>query len=549
MCLKPQPIGSIPEQTAHFARAAFPKGNPYMSMREELGTLYQDEQFAPLFPKEGQPAQAPWRLALVTILQFAEGLSDRQAADAVRSRIDWKYLLGLDLGDAGFDHSVLPEFRARLIAGKAEHQLLDTLLAHFKQRGLIKPRSRQRTDSTHVLAAVRMLNRLEFVAESMRHALEALAVLAPEWLQSFVPSEWFERYARPFVEFRLPDGRAERYALAEQIGADGMLLLEAVRAASVPSFVREVPALEVLRQVWVQQFYVVEGVLRWRSAEDLPPASVMILSPLDAEARFGKKRKTEWMGYVAHLTETCEPDTPHLITNVETTSGSIHDCEVLGQVHEHLAKRDLLPGGHFVDSGYMSAPNLLASQEYGVELIGVINEESSWQAQAGQGFDAASFAIDWQSEQATCPGGHTSRRWERGKDRHGQAVVTMEFSNKDCRRCAVRSLCTQAKQRARALTVRAQPQYEALREARQRQRTAAFKESYKRRAGIEGTISQGVRIGDLRRSRYVGLSKTHLHHVLTATAINFVRVGAWLLDRPREHTRTSRFAKLAPAAP
>jgi transposase len=546
MCLKPHAIGPIPEETVRVARALLPKGNIYMKMRDELGTLYEDTQFADLFPSLGQPAEAPWRLGLMSILQFAEGLSDRQAAEAVRTRIDWRYALGLGLNEEGIDYSVLCEFRTRLIAGKAEQQLLDTLLTRLKVRGLLKLRSRQRTDSTHVLAAVRMLNRLECVGESMRRALDALSVLAPEWLANLAPPAWFERYARPFVEFRLPDGRGERYALAEQIGADGFQLLAAVKEAGMPSWPREVPALVVLGQVWEQQFSVSEGVVRWRSAEELPPASELITSPYDAEARFSKKRSTEWMGYVAHVSETCEPDTPNVLTNVETTQATLNDSPVVSQVHTHLAERDLLPGEHLVDTGYMSAENLLTSRkEHGVNLIGPLPPEGSWQAQAGQGFDAASFALDWETQQATCPAGHTSRSWVSGEDRHGHAVVTIGFSSKDCRACPLRTQCTRSKTRPRSLCVRAEAGHEALQEGRKRQSTQAFKAAYKARAGIEGTISQAVRIGDLRRSRYVGLAKTHLHHLLMATAINWVRVGAWLLDKPREHTRTSRFAKLA----
>src|ERR671923_2965462 len=136
MSLRPELIGPVPEETARIARAAFPRGNPWLRLRDELGTIYPDETFAPLFPTHGQPAEAPWRLALVTVLQFAEGLSDRQAAEAVRARIDWKYALGLALTDPGFDFSVLSEFRARLVAGSAEQQLLDTMLVRFKERGL-----------------------------------------------------------------------------------------------------------------------------------------------------------------------------------------------------------------------------------------------------------------------------------------------------------------------------------------------------------------------------------------------------------------------------
>src|SRR2546421_3493971 len=181
MSLKAQAIYPVPQETARVARAAFPKGNLYMQMRDVLGSIYTDEDFADLFPKEGQPAQAPWRLALVTVMQFLENLSDRQAADAVRARIDWKYLLGLDLTDPGFDASVLSEFRARLIEENAQERLLEKMLTLFGQKGWLKARGRQRTDSTHVLGKIRALNRVLCVWETMRAALNSLAIVAPDW--------------------------------------------------------------------------------------------------------------------------------------------------------------------------------------------------------------------------------------------------------------------------------------------------------------------------------------------------------------------------------
>lgn len=228
----------IPEETVRVARAAFPRGKPYMAMRDALGPIYADPQFAALFPHDGQPAESPAQLALVTIMQFAEGLSDRPAAEAVRGRIDWKYALALELTDPGFDASVLSEFRRRLIAGGVEALLFETLLAHLRAQGLVKPRGRQRTDSTHVLAAIHVLNRLECVGETLRCALNTLATVAPDWLQAWVPSAWFDRYGRRFEDYRLPASKADRYALAEQIGADGRRLLEQVYAADAPAWVR-----------------------------------------------------------------------------------------------------------------------------------------------------------------------------------------------------------------------------------------------------------------------------------------------------------------------
>jgi transposase len=191
----------------------FRRGSPYLRLRDALGPIFTDQQFAALFPNHGQPAEAPWRLALVTLMQFAENLSDRRAADAARSRIDWKYLLGLELADPGFDASVLSEFRSRLVAGGAETLLLDTLLALCREQKLLVPRGRQRTDSTHVLGAVRALNRLGCAIETMRATLNALAVAAPDWLRLHADPAWTDRYGRPFERLSHPAWRGRAAGL------------------------------------------------------------------------------------------------------------------------------------------------------------------------------------------------------------------------------------------------------------------------------------------------------------------------------------------------
>jgi transposase len=203
-------------------------------MRDELDTIYQDEQFQDLFPSRGKPAEPPWKLALATIFQFAENLADRQAADAVRARIDWKYALSLELTDAGFAHTVLSEFRSRLIDGGAEHLLLDVLLERFRELGLLRAGGSQRTDSTHVLAAVRALNRLELVGETMRHVLNVLADVARDWLRTHAKVEWVKRYQRRSDEYRLPKGKEAQRVLADQIGRDGAELLSAIYSSESP---------------------------------------------------------------------------------------------------------------------------------------------------------------------------------------------------------------------------------------------------------------------------------------------------------------------------
>src|SRR4051812_41239143 len=279
MSLKPQPIGSVPELTARVAHAAFPGGNPYLVLRDQLGTFYEDQRFSGLFSTRGQPAESPWRLALVTVLQYAEGLADRQAADAVRSRTDWKSLLGLELDAPGFDFSVLCEFRARLIAGGAEHLLLEAMLATCKARGLVGPRGKQRTDSTHVLAAIRTLNRLELVGETLRVALNSLATVAPQWLREAAPAGWFARSSARVEESRLPKGKEARYAHAEVIGGDGYQLLDALGRAASPPWLWQDPAVEVLRRGWLQQFYFDDHPVRGGAAGDPAPAGDRLNAP------------------------------------------------------------------------------------------------------------------------------------------------------------------------------------------------------------------------------------------------------------------------------
>jgi transposase len=274
--LKPSPIEPVPEATARIARAAFRKGNQLLKLRDELGVIFADTDFADLFPKRGRPGLAPWRLALVTLLQFREDLADRHAAEAVRARIDWKYLLGLELADPGFDASVLCEFRARLVEGGAEERLLDRLLARCRELGLLRARGRQRTDATHVLASIRVLNRLELVGETLRAALNELAAVAPDWLREAASKDWYGRYARRVEDGRLPRAAAEREAYARAVGEDGFALLDRLDRPGAPEGLRSLSAVEVLRRVWARHFVRQDGAppgggARLRAEGDPPP--------------------------------------------------------------------------------------------------------------------------------------------------------------------------------------------------------------------------------------------------------------------------------------
>jgi transposase len=549
MSLHPEPIGEIPTETARVACAAFPGGTVTTRLRDEFATLYEDADFRTLYPSRGQPGLAPWRLALVTVFQFLEHLSDRQAADAVRGRIDWKYALGLELTDPGFHFSVLAEFRARLVAGKAEHLLLDKMLERFKAPGLVRARGKQRTDSTHVLAAVHDLHLLELVAETLRATLDDLAAVVPDWLRKVAQPAWFKRYGRRVEDYRLPKRQDEREALAIEIGLDGFALLDALDAPNAPTAARQEPMVGTLRDVWRIHYAREEnGPPRWRAGAELPPVGERLQSPYDPEAHYSTKRQMEWSGYKVHVTETCDADAAHLVTHVMTCPAMQPDMASTAGIHKCLSDKGLLPAEHFVDAGYVDAALLVDSQrDHGVSLEGPVRAVAKRQNEAEQAYEQRHFAIDWERQQVTCPQGKTSVTWRAGLDDVGAPRICAIFSRTDCGACAVRTLCTSAKEARRSIYFHPRPEYEALNKARARMNDPAWKERYHVRAGIEGTLSQGVRAFGMRRSRYIGLAKTGLQQVCTAAALNASRVVHWLAGTPRAKTRVTRFAALAQA--
>lgn len=537
-------IGNIPDNTRRVAQAAFQEGTLYMRIRDELGVLFEEGDFKVLYERVGQAGYATWRLALVTLLQFNEGLSDRETADAVRGRIDWKYVLGLELEDAGFNYSILSEFRGRLIEGGAAQSLFDVLLRRCQSLKLVKSGGQQRTDATHVLAAVRSLNREELVGESLRAALNVLAEVTPDWVKASVPTSWYQRYGRRIERGRLPKNEAERRTWAIQTGQDGQALLTWL--AESPDQVQSLnlPALVRLRTIWGQQFKVEAGIVSWRSAAELPPAAEQIDSPYDEEARYAVKRDTHWLGYKTHITETCDADLPHLITHGLTVPASQADIEALPVIHKHLDECGLLPSQMLVDSAYVSVTLLYESrQSYGIELVGPLPADTSWQSNTPDALSNTAFSIDWSAQRVTCPQGALSRKWSESHNQAGQPSIQVTFDRHDCLPCPLHAQCT----RAPARTLKLQPRhlYETLQTERYRQQTPEFKQEYNQRAGIEGTLSQAVRALELRSTRYRGHAKTALQQFFTAMAVNIRRLGDWWVERCPTLTRSSAFAKLA----
>ncbi len=545
MSLKPRPVPDVPEQTAQVASAAFPKGHPYILLREELGPIFTDEDFVDLFPVRGQPAYPPWRLALITILQFREKLTDRQAADAVRDRIAWKYLLGLELTDSGFDFSVLSEFRDRLIEGSAEEMLLDKLLLRLKMAGLLKARGKQRTDSTHVLSAVRRLNKLELVAETMRASLNKLAAVSPEWLKSVAPLVWFERYSYPIRS--LPKKEKDRITYFQQVGEDGFELLRLLDQA--PDEAQDLPMIEHMRKVWQWHFKQSKppnkrSIGRVRINKKHGPAGKRPDSPYDHHIRYADKGRGAWVGYAIQISETCDETLPRIIVHVLTTPGSTHDCYATPVIHKALAQKDLLPEKHIVDSHYPTAKAILAADnDYSVALVGPTMGNTSAQNRKREGFSTNDFTIDWDRKVVRCPQGKLSEAWGEYETKKMGRFVRIRFPKKGCQSCSVRTACTTGT-RPRQLTFKRRDDYEVLQASRTFIDSEEGKKLYELRAGIEGTIAKGTRGHGMRQTRYRGLEKTHLGHVATAAAINIDRYFDYRKGRKKPPIRISRFAAL-----
>jgi len=377
--------------------------------------------------------------------------------------------------------------------------------------------------------------------------LNDLSEAAPIWLNGIAPTEWFMRYAARIEDTRLPRTEKARTELAEAVGRDGCYLLERL-AEEQPDLLKR-QSVDILERVWLRHYTRDEaGEAHWIENAKLGPAAEAIESPYDTHARHSRKRDIVWTGYKVHLSETCDDNLPRLITNVRTTQATEQDVSCTSGIHESLARKQLLPARHLVDTGYIDAGLLVESrQKYEIDLFGPPRLDPSWQNRNG-GYDGALFEIDWRRQTAICPEGKVSSYWHeyQPNERYWRTVVRVRFKKSDCLLCPSRGKCVRNETGApRSLTLPPESMYQALHETRQALKSEAGRIEYRRRAGIEGTISQGVRRGTMRRTRYSGLEKTHLQEVATATAINLLRVFDYQSGKQPAKTRKSKLARLS----
>lgn len=547
---RPVRVGEIPQATAELAWRVHPRGTDEMRVRDALGPLFADEDFVGgaftgMYSDLGQPGISPGLLAMVTVLQFLHRLSDREAVEAMADRISWKYALGLELGAGGCDASVLCEFRARLARGGRADAVFDVMIGVLREAGLVRERGRARTDSTHVLGAVRAMERIELIGESLRCALEEIAGLCPGLLAPLLDEGWARRYGQR-VELGRLLGRGSVLTsadkLARQIAADGAALLEAIEADPAARWAGDLPQVKVMRAVWDQQIAADGAGWRLKEPGQLPASAERIRSPYDPDVRYSTKSRAgqqdlEWIGTKVHLTESCDRDLPHLVTDVHTAAATEPDVLATGPILEKLAAREVAPAVHLLDAGYPSAENITRAAAAGTVMITPVLAPRGRNANTGL-HTPYDFEIDWEHGYARCPAGAHSGPPHPGK--HG--LVTFTFTRRDCTPCPQRDQCTRAKPpTARRITVPEQPVHDAVLKARAAQAQEGWQQLYNQRAGIEGAISEAVRGPDLRHARYRGTAKTHVQNIFTGIAMNISRLGThyYKPPAPRRPTKIS----------
>jgi len=526
----------MPEETGRIGKRIMEEHDPYRLIGDQLFEKWKEEEFADLYSSEGKPGFSPVILAFVSVFQFMERLADRQAAQALRMRLDWKYALHLPLEDAGFDFSVLSEFRDRLIEGQAEKRVFEKLVAEIRALGLIKERGKQRSDSIAMLVKVRRLSRIEMVVETLRLAVVALVAANREWCEEIIPPSWEDKYGERFVRQRYSEQEWKEYEA--NIGNDGEWLLNRLNDGGAPAELQDLPAVQICRTVWAQQFRNTQGQMVYQDLKKYD-GHTQIQTPHDPEARYSRKRKFEWLGDKVQVTETEDEGYPHIITDMVGTNSNQTDYEELSLIQDRLIERHCQPGEHYVDAGYMSGPNLAHSRDLEIDLIGPLPEVVTPQELLPDGITQAQFQIDPEKKISTCPQGHQAQHPSLTEN-----TWSFHFPQKVCAACPLRARCCTGQG---GRTVGMNIHYDLVQTARTRQKTEAFKKDYhQHRSGVEGSLSALVRGHGLRVSRYIGQKKRNVQAIFTGCAANLKRTAHWLSGK-RPQVRHPKSWTLNPA--
>jgi len=522
---------SIPKETARIGQIILKEDNLYRVLGDGVDKILTLEDFAHLYSTDGRDAICPIILSLVTLFQYVENLPDREAASLAAVRLDWKYAMHVPVEWLGFHYSTLSNYRGRLLEHGAERLLFEKILDWIVSEGFLKKQGKQRTDSTHVLGKVAVLSRLEMLWETLRVALRTLEKAAPAWYESAIPATYHEYYSVRQSDWKLNQEEVQKET--RQAGQDGYWLLDHLQESG-PENVQMLLEIETLKTVLEQTFTRSKDSgggggrkVRLRSAKR-GECKQKVISPHEAQARMAKKRGKGWRGYKLQVTETAEATA--FLTDVRITDATTDDSEVLTASQDQLIADGRVPKEHLVDQGYVSGANLAGSEKRGIQLLGLMQGDTSGKP---DGFRQEDFIIDWEQEVVHCPEGATSHLWQSRVKSNKRPGIYVRFSP-SCRQCAAWGICTTSEQ-GRTLFLNGYHDFITTRRAEQQ--TADFCEKLKPRAAVEGTISMLVRKHGARHARYRGRDKVNLQAQLTGAAVNLKRLNQAMCDRRQNSHR------------
>ncbi|MEJ2736796.1 MAG: transposase [Anaerolineae bacterium] len=506
----------IPEKTRRLVEPLLPADSVYRLVGNEIEQIVSDKDFADMYADDGRPAVNPVVLALVSVFQYCEKLPDRAAADAAVMRLDWKYALRQELTWTGFHFSDLCNFRKRLLEHEREWVVFEGVVSYLQERGYIKKRGKQRTDSTKIIGLVARLSRLELVWETIRVALGSLIEADASWVKKHLPISFVDTYGHRRWDFRL--SKTEIRQWMEEAGQEGYWFLDQVEAHGNDGL-RTFAEVEQLRRVLDEQF------TRGEDGETAPrpPGQAkgdVITTPHDPEARYGKKGGQGWVGYKLQVTETADEES-RFITDIEVVPAMRQDNQCLKDIQERLVEREIAPGKQYVDQAYMSGRHIAESLDQGIDLRGYVREGNTSKP---EGFRLRDFQIDIEQRQAICPVGKKQVKWARAKPGVKNLIAYHVGFGRQCQSCPHYGpdLCTD-RPSGRHLGVNAY--HDLIQARRQEASTEAFKEEMNIRAGVEGTVSELVRSHGARRSRFRGRKKNRLQALFVASAANLKRLA------------------------
>lgn len=473
---------------------------------------FDNAQFAHLYQDGGRAPISPTLLACITILQYAFKVSDRMAVENTVMRRDWRIALGRDDSWAGFDASVLCNFRKRLVEHGCEEMIFGHVLEQMRSLGLLANRRKVRVDATALVANVATLSRADLISETLRVAVCELWDACPELRGHAELARLYDKYGEEVWLGREGSGEGR----LTRLGCEGFVLLEFFELVERPR-ARTLECRDLLARVLEENFERSDGDDDPRPLEGDELGKDRIVTPHEPDVRVGTKKHKSWVGNKVHLVETADTGVPNFVVDVLVTEPTVPDVNVTLKIIDRA--REVLPEAEVLlaDSGYASAENSEKASEHGMDLVSPPLANTSTK----DIFSAERFIIDFATRTATCPARHTTDRWY-----PGERGIRIRFRKSVCAACPLRSECTTAKD-GRSLHISLY--YEQLMRDRARAETNDFRKLYRQRAAVEGTISQAVHQCGLRVSRYRGRLKRIFHAWMAGTALNMRR---WILPVP-----------------